>query len=105
MNDIEKLARLADSADSLLALMPEIASLRAEIGQLRAEREKPLTTAEAAEWLGVTPATVVNWVNRGMIPALMSRGGYRIPAHRIFAIAERQAAERAAQDRSSTLSV
>ena len=105
MNDIEKLSMLADKADALLHVLPELESLRKEVGLLRAERQKALSTAEAAEWLGVTPGTVVNWVNRGMIPALMSRGGYRIPAHKIFAIAEQQAAERALQDRSSTLSV
>lgn len=102
MSDIEKLALLADKADSLLSLADEVGSLRSEVKQLRAEKEKALSTAEAAERLGVTPATVVSWVNRGMIPALMSRGGYRIPAHRIFAIAEMQAAERASQYRSNT---
>lgn len=105
MSDIEKLAKLAESADSLLSMASEIKALRQELSELRAHEARALTTKEAAEILDVTPATVVNWVNKGMIPAIMSRNGYRIPAHRLFQIAEDQATERSRFARPSTLSV
>ena len=97
MSDIEKLAKLADEADGLLSLRQEISELRNEVNALRADKTRALSTKEAAEILDVTPGTVVNWVNRGMIPAIMSKNGYRIPAGRIFAIAEREAERRAMQ--------
>lgn len=97
MSDIEKLAKLADQADGLLSLVQEVHDLRDEIIALRADKNRALSTKEAAEILDVSPGTVVNWVNRGMIPAIMSKNGYRIPAGRIFAIAEREAERRAMQ--------
>lgn len=105
MSDIEKLARLAEQADELLDLRAQVHTLKSEIDALKARELRVLTTKEAAKLLDVTSATVVSWVNRGMIPALMSRNGYKIPAHKIFEIAERQAMERAKQNYVVTRSV
>lgn len=105
MSDIEKLAKLAEHADDLLSMASEIKALREELSELRANEARALTTKQAAEILDVTPATVVNWVNKGMIPAIMSRNGYRIPANRLFQVAEKQATDRASFYRPGTLSV
>ena len=92
MSDIEKLVRLAEYADELLSLKDDVARLKLEINTLKGIRV--LTTKEAAEILRVSQATVVNWVNKGYIPAIMSKNGYRISENEIFRYAEEDAARR-----------
>lgn len=92
MSDIEKLARLADCANELLSLRDEVQALREQVDRLSGGRV--LSSAEAADVLGVSQATIVNWIHRGWIPAIMSRGGYRIPECKLFQYAEEDAARR-----------
>lgn len=92
MSDIEKLVRLAEYADELLSLRDEVARLKLEINTLKGTRV--LTTKEAAEILRVSQATVVNWVNKGFIPAITSKNGYRISENELFRYAEEDAARR-----------
>jgi excisionase family DNA binding protein len=92
MSDIEKLALLADKAEALLRMNDEIEYLRAEVARLH--KPRVLSTKEAAEILRVSHVTVVSWINKGLIPAIMSRNGYRIPEDKIFAYAERDAERR-----------
>lgn len=96
MSDIEKLARLADCADELLAMREEVQDLKKQIAQLSGRRV--LTTKDAAAVLGVSPATIVNWVHRGWIPAIMSRHKFLIPSDGLFRYAEQAAAARREQD-------
>ncbi len=95
MSDIEKLALLAARADEILKLADEVQMLRVEVARLRQCEHRALTSKEAAEVLRVSPATIVNWVHQGKIPAITSRNGYRIPSDKLFAIAEKEFERRA----------
>lgn len=104
MGDIEKLSMLALRATELLSMAEKVKSLEEQVSQLQRRQHKALSSKEAAEYLGVTSATVVAWVNKGKIPAIMSRNGYRIPADKVFLMAERDAERRRARS-AATLSV
>lgn len=91
MSEIEKLAELAIKADALLAMEQRMQYLQSEVERLK--EPKALKTPEVAKILGVSNATVVNWANQGLIPAIRSKNGYRYPSHRIWDIAEQNAKE------------
>ena len=47
------------------------------------ELEKMYTTTEAGKAFGVTRQTILIWINRGVIKAVMPNGNYRIPKSEI----------------------
>lgn len=94
MTDIEKLAILAEQADSLLLMKEHISALEAQIARL--QQPRALKTKEVAEILGVSQATVNNWLKQGRIPGIISRNGNRFPSDRIFDVAVQEAKKRSA---------
>lgn len=59
--------------------------------------DRPLTTSEAAQRLGVTPQTIINWVHAGKATPLFRLGDRSKSAH-AFAVSE---VERLARERAS----
>ena len=101
MSDIEKLAAIADKADEILSLADEVQALRNEVAMFRQREHRALSSKEAAKILGVTSTTVVSWAKQGKLPAIFSRNGFKFPADRLFAIAEKQAEERSSTNITS----
>ena len=92
----EDAAELKSAADEIRDIHPKAAmwleyGVRTLVGPARGN----LSTSEAAEFLGVTPQTVRNWVDRGWLEGTRHRLGRRqIPIEALSAAIEMRAAQR-----------
>ncbi|MDO4564203.1 MAG: helix-turn-helix domain-containing protein [Clostridia bacterium] len=104
MNDIEKLAVLAESADELLALHKRVQELEKHVSTSQAQMTV-LNTRQVAEIFGVCPKTICKWVSEGRIPAVRSRGSYRYPAAKLFDYIGERIPDRAQESKRRMLAV